>query len=168
MVDPYASHTTVLAAVARETPVRRVIEFGGGHHSTRLFLNRQVFPDLVELTTVETSPEWAARIRSGDKRHSLLTVGRAALTAGLCPQYDLVLVDDSDSMTARIETLRAVSGCRPSGLVVVHDFEHLEYREAITFDHVAESRRYTPWTAVAWNEGSRHGSERLHRIVATA
>lgn len=166
--DPYGSHVPVLAALASVVPVRRAIEFGGGLHSTRLFLDHNVFPHLVELLTVETDPRWAAQIRSRDKRHTVFVAPQAAFYAHLSLSYDLVLVDDSTSMTDRIRTLRAVSGTRPDGLVVVHDFEHDDYREAIKFDHVVESRRRTPWTAVAWNEGSRHGSARLHRVVAAA
>lgn len=168
MTDPYGSHTDVLKALALEVPVRRVIEFGGGKYSTPLFLDRDVFPDLRELLTVETDPAWVSEIRSGDPRHRLILVDRAAEAAGMSVGFDLVLVDDSDSMTFRIDTLFAVSDARPDGLVVVHDFEHSEYREATRFDHVAVSSRSVPWTAVAWNEGSRHGSARLHRIVAAS
>lgn len=156
-MDPYGSHVPVLKAIA--PGIERVVEFGGGKYSTPTFLE---FPDLKKLVTVETNPVWARAIATDDPRHSVITERPYALT------YDLILVDDADTMHGRIATLRYVSESKPLSLVVIHDYEHEQYREAACFDHVAVSDSRTPWTAVAWNEGSPHGGEWLHRVVAEA
>jgi hypothetical protein len=158
--DPYSTHLPILTALA-VLPIRRVLELGGGDYSTRLFLDRSVFPELERLTTVETNPEWAARVKTRDRRHRVLP--RAPLH-----RNDLILVDDSDHLEGRVQTLNEVSDARLLALVVIHDFEQPDYQEATRFDHLAVSTRLTPWTAVAWNEGSRHGSPRVHRLVSDA
>jgi len=50
MVD-YGSHRRVLEIAGIVWPVRRVVEFGAGRHSTPLFLDRAAFPKLSLLTT---------------------------------------------------------------------------------------------------------------------
>src|SRR6266516_3156315 len=65
--DPYCTHIPVLVGVARLAPIRKVLEFGGGRHSTLTFLDRASFPELVALTTLENDPDWCA-VLSGYSR----------------------------------------------------------------------------------------------------
>lgn len=67
----YGSHQPALRGLARFTKICSVIEFGAGTYSTHLFLDREAFPCLETLVTVESSPEWAEKVRTNDPRHKM-------------------------------------------------------------------------------------------------
>src|ERR1044072_7607495 len=78
--NAYATHLPVLIGLAGIRPLRRVLEFGCGHYSTKTFLQRSVFPDLEELHSVENDPAWAETVREvikHDPRSSVTTVSGA-------------------------------------------------------------------------------------------
>ena len=49
--SPFATHVPLLRAVGKG--IKTVLELGAGEFSTRLFLDRTYYPDLIELVTVE-------------------------------------------------------------------------------------------------------------------
>jgi hypothetical protein len=57
--EAFATHIPVLVGVATLLEVRCVLELGVGRYSTPLFLNRDVFPSLTQLDSLEDDPGWA-------------------------------------------------------------------------------------------------------------
>jgi hypothetical protein len=74
-------------------------------------------------------------------------------------RYDLVMVDDSDSLQARAASIRAVTSAAGQGqLVVVHDAEITEYRKAArALRKSVRFTTFTPQTLVGWRGRSLHG-----------
>jgi hypothetical protein len=70
--EGWGSHKPALRALARFMPIRSVIEFGAGLHSTGHFLNRKHFPLLESLVSFEHVADWAAQVRTDDPRHRII------------------------------------------------------------------------------------------------
>lgn len=108
-------------------PLRWVLEFGAGHHSTPFFLSL----DLDHLTSVEDDPEWAEHVECDDPRHELRDSAPESLDA-----YDLIFVDNGRCAADRVPVIRRVlseAGC----IVVIHDAEVSEYAFEIA-EHAPE------------------------------
>lgn len=140
----YATHIPVLRALSTLLPMTRVIEFGGGDHSTSFFLD---LPQLQELVTVETDEGWAARlaeVHGGDPRFVLR---RRASAVG----FDFCLIDDGHVDVERAATIgRVLHAKHPPTLI--HDTEVLAYRDLIdqlgaNAIHFREER---PWSSLVW------------------
>lgn len=166
----YATHVPVLAGMASRFRIERVLELGAGEYSTSVFLDRQVFPALSQLDSVETDAAWAEAVHKsaeGDPRLSLHVTSQAvselipSLTLG---DYDLILVDDSATMDQRAASIAIVAATVPSGpYVVIHDYEVEEYRSASdALEHRVLCRRFTPQTVIGW----AGGSDRLDQVEA--
>jgi hypothetical protein len=153
----------VLIGLARLHAITSVLEFGAGHYSTRIFLNRKAFPDLKKLDSYETDQNWRhamSDVTNADSRASLHFVdGSMASALGSIDleTYDLIFVDDSESSTERVKTIRALCARRPqSSLVVIHDYEVPEYiKGAQDFRYRFSFRAFNPETGVVWERGSR-------------
>lgn len=166
MPDPYESHLPVLKALSTFLPMRRVLEFGAGDHSTSFFLS---LPSLTELVSVETDDFWIQRIETDDTRHTVST-------KRVSPEgFDFVFIDDGASefeivaqeaaQAYRVETIRYVLS-RSAPVVAIHDAEVGPYRETIrelatdpTFICVAE-----PHTAICWPDGAKRNHELLEAL----
>ncbi len=166
----YATHLPVLIGLPRLFEVKHVLEFGSGLSSTPLYLNREVFPDLVSVLSYENESEWLEKVQEATQHDSRLQLklieGRMAgmvdtLNVG---DYDMIFIDDSRGFKVREETIRAIAArCKAcGGVVVIHDYERLEYRWASrTFRHHFRFTAFTPNTGVVWNDGSRLASRKL-------
>ena len=60
----YGSHVPVLMHVGANFPVKTVVEFGLGIHSTFIFLMKNVFPDLQKVYSYECSQMWIDKIKT--------------------------------------------------------------------------------------------------------
>ena len=80
-------------------------------------------------------------------------------------QFDLIFVDDSTSAVERAETIQQLVNRPLSGqLIVIHDFEIRNYRDAAsTFEHRQIFRAFTPQTGAVWN-GSNETAEVLKEL----
>lgn len=152
------THLPFLIGLARILPVKRVLEFGSGKHSTLMFLNRSAFPDLIELHSFENDLGWyrgIAEMVEADARCCIRHVGGPVhLTASEIELdgFDLILIDDSVTAAERAKTISAVAQRKPSGVVAIHDYEVYEYRR--TARPLANRYIFTalaPHTAIAWN-----------------
>lgn len=152
-----------------------MLEFGAGHHSTQMFLNKRTFPDLEVLDSYETNQEWQnamKQITSADARASLHFVDgsmASALETIQFDSYDLIFVDDSQSADERIKTIAALSARRPrSSLVVIHDYEVPDYIKGTRpFRYRYSFKAFNPETGVVW-EGeakSRDTFKRIDRVM---
>jgi hypothetical protein len=157
--NAYATHIPILIGVAALRPIRRVLEFGCGHYSTKTFLNRAAFPDLKELQSVENDPAWAETVRQAIEDDARCTVSVvsgemfAAVRQFDLETFDLILVDDSTNAEERAQTIRALSSRRPlNPWLVVHDYEVEEYRCASAeFKERFTFKAYNPHTGLTSN-----------------
>ena len=134
--NPFATLLPVLTALATEIHVQRAIEFGCGTNSTLSFLSKDVFPELIQLTSVENDAEWRDMIaqQANDSRLSMISVDgpvASAVSESLVRGNQIVLVDDSTCAQDRADTIRAVVRVLPlDSILVIHDFEVIDYQEA--------------------------------------
>lgn len=143
MADPYASHLAVLKALKPKP--KKVLEFGGGLHSTKAFL---AMKSVTQLVTIETDEAWLKKLEKkfSDKRWTLLG------PTGTVPKltdFDLVFVDDGQEAQQRIQTIAFVLS-QKHPRVVIHDVEHVPYLNTIRAftDDFEVIDVETPWTAV--------------------
>lgn len=168
----YATHQPVLIGLAQIRPIRRVLEFGSGLYSSKLFLNRDLFPQLEELVSYEDTAEWRDAVLEAvgdDDRFDLRLVDAVneSVPADL-ERFDLIFVDDSHKLKFRAQTMATVGDRRPRNpIVVVHDFEWRPYRRALMerFEHIANFDTFTPQTGVCWN-GDTIDSSRMEALRA--
>ncbi len=136
-----ASHVPVLVLIPKLFKIKRVLEIGAGELSTFLFLDRQIYPELTELTSVEDSFYWS------EKMSSFINDSRWVLSHKEIPQdgFDLVFIDGPQEVERRQQVLSSIG----DGLTAVHDFDDLQYSKKVTsrlhkfiFDFVK------PWSAL--------------------
>ena len=140
--NPFATHIPILLALPRLTRIRRVVEFGAGHFSTGIFLNREAYPDLESLVSLENDREWYEQLLSqveGDARIDFrLTDGAIsdAVETVETQTADLVFIDDSTCAVDRSATIRAVlATAERKPLIVIHDFEVPDYQPRCAEHH---------------------------------
>lgn len=117
--EGWSSHKPALRALARLMPIRSVIEFGAGLHSTYLFLNLNEFPLLESLVSFEHNEVWAAQARTNDPRHTLLVMPIdefAAKSADL--KADFVFIDSVGDRFSLI-----AHGLTLAPIVAIHDYQ---------------------------------------------
>jgi hypothetical protein len=166
----YGSHVPALVTVSHDfPPIRSVVEYGCGRYSTPAFLNRDYFPDLETLVSVETNEPWAedTRRRNADDRLRLIMCEAREIAEQKVPAADLIFIDCDDlgfdrqeRFRGRLELLKRYEALE--SLVAVHDADFPEIGPAVgssLFKHKAifKPRFGTP-TAVLSN---RHEVERL-------
>lgn len=169
--NAYATHVPILIGLAAIRPIRRVLEFGCGHYSTKTFLQRSAFPDLKELHSVENDAGWAETMRDAVKedRRCVVTVANGAMCDAVekfdVESFDLILVDDSTNAEQRAATIRALSGVHPlNPWLVIHDFEVEEYRRASSaFKQRFTFKAYNPQTGLISNSDLPNELKTLNR-----
>ena len=151
--DPYATHLNMLVAVGNEA--KTILELGAGRYSTGMFLNKELFPFVEKLVTVESDPNWADAVKVNDPRHDMIVIPEPIetyLDTLDLESFDMIFVDNSTSGDRRCDTLRYVSEKVKKPLVVMHDFQVSTYAEAAkSFKHIIIDNRQEPWTALGWN-----------------
>ncbi len=128
-----------------------VLELGMGQYSTPMFLDREIFPFLTKLFSVESDPAWAKLTTDARHRvHILPEPIEPLLDTFDLEQFDLIFVDNSDSADRRVATLKYISSRRPlRARVLAHDWER--YHDAVTgFRFGILDDRQMPQTALVW------------------
>lgn len=169
--NPYATHIPVLIGLSRIFDIKRVLEFGCGQYSTKTFLDPAAFPNLTELRSLETDPEWLSKIAQeidGDVRVKFEHVnGQMCLTvSGIeLDNYDLAFIDDSNTVEERSATILNIAATSLSStIVVIHDFEVPLYQQAAkSFAHSFTFNSLNPNTGVVWNEAAI-GKKKLKQL----
>lgn len=150
--DPhgYSSHLRILRMVLALVQPERVLELGAGQYSTPEFLKCE---SVEHLTSLESDPEWATQMTHAieDDRLNLQLVEDLPAAVPSLTGYDLVFVDNGQSVHERVAGIRAVLE-RPHPVTVIHDAEVPDYRLMISqlaedymvFDHPQHQ------TAVCW------------------
>lgn len=169
-LNDYATHIPILIGLSRSRKIRYVLEFGCGHYSTLTFLNRTAFPDLERLHSIENDDSWAQTIQGStkDDRWTLQLVN-GEISESIADldleSFDLILIDDSKTSAQRAATIRAVARKQPQRpLIVIHDFEVDEYRDAASgFAYRQSFRAYNPETGVVANQ--MNGWKIIDRVI---
>ncbi len=150
--NPYATHIPILIGFSRVLKIKRVLEYGGGNFSTRLFLNKEVYPEVTGLTVCENDTAWLETVRGivhndGWPRATILS-GIDELPAD---KYDLVFID-ADTESHKLDLIK-LAGKTRRNITVVHDSEHAPYAQAInnSFQRWFSFAAFNPETAIAWN-----------------
>ena len=161
--NPYTTHLPVLIFLGRLLPIKRVLELGCGEFSTPTFLDKQIFPDLVALSSFETDAEWRNKILTSpigtDERLSLSLVPgemNSIVSEIDIDSYDLVFIDDSLTADSRSMTIVAAALKKPQRAVfVIHDFEVSAYKKAADqFKQRFAITAFNPNTGVVWNDAN--------------
>ena len=158
------SHIPVFKALAPVFKPRRVLELGSGLCSTPMFLDREIFPDLETLVSIENDPVWRLSVGQAcgdDDRLTLVLIDEPVATFAskmLIDSFSLVFFDDSRSGAERCETIRAVGPQMPHNAVaVIHDYEEKQYQDAsMVFDNQFIFDWLNPATGVCWNGFADH------------
>ena len=160
--NAFATHLPVLVGIARLFSIRKVLELGCGKYSTPTFLDRNIFPDLEILHSIETESGWADQIAASvkaDPRATVTSVSKpmsAAVSGIRFEDYDLVFIDDSATYEERAETIRSVAQqSTQAKLTVIHDYECALYQEAAAaFANRFAFTALVPHTGLVWNKFS--------------
>lgn len=172
--NDYATHIPVLVGLAKARPIMSVLELGTGRYSTKTFLNRRTFPDLRMLHSYETDKGWATtmkQVTDADSRASMHVVDdMASVLERVNPcDYDLIFVDDSNSASERVRTIKALAQSRAiSPPIVIHDFEVPEYiNVARRFRHRYSFKAFNPETGIVWQNGfeTRRMLKKIDQII---
>lgn len=125
-MDPYSTHVPILKELAKTHTIRSVVEFGCGNYSTKLFLDREFFPHVEEVLSLESDAEWARNLEGivGDGRLTMKVDSEENLLGvldSLAPKrFDLALVDGASWEYRKPSFLVA---CKHADIIVVHDTE---------------------------------------------
>ncbi len=135
--NPYATHLPIIVGLSSMVEIRHVLELGCGEHSTLTFLNRKIFPNLVNLESFENDSKWAQKVVTlckDDPRLNLRIIERSISDSldhidwGL---YDLIFIDDSTTAKERASTItKVVENCSKHSYVLIHDYEVEDYQIA--------------------------------------
>jgi hypothetical protein len=154
MTDPYGSHITFLTSLGGD--VSTVLELGSGLYSTPLFLNRDAFPKVTRVVSVEHNQVWADKVSTfcTDERLTLIVTPEPIegyLATLTLDEFDLIFVDNSDGQDGRIKTIEYLGEKAARSKVVIHDFEHDFYRNAArNFPNKIVDTQHVPHTALVW------------------
>lgn len=166
--NPYATHISVLIEIGKSLNIRRVLEFGCGFYSTLTFLDKDIFPELEFLHSVENDKIWSDKITHlvNDNRFQLTTIKgeiKNIIDNNFVSGYDLIFIDDSTGILERARTIEAISNCDEiSGVVVIHDYEQETYQKAArTFEHSIVFDCIVPNTGILWNDNTTADVEKL-------
>lgn len=132
------TYLPVLQAIGRLLPIQRVLALGCGYYSTPCFLDRAVFPQLLTLTSFETNYGWWESVRAAvgrDDRSIILftdwPIEKIVNYSSRVDEYDLIFIDNGETMAERTAAIAAVTDHLPSGIIVIHDFEQSEYQQVV-------------------------------------
>jgi hypothetical protein len=162
--ERYASHLPVLLAMAIAVQPKRLLELGSGLFSTPALLDRNMFPTLESITSIEDDAGWLQRVRAevpADARHHLIATASVpdwCLAADLSG-FDVIFIDDSTTVENRAMTIRAVlERASAEVVIVIHDFQFDAYRKAVAepwMCHVFEA--FYPSTGVVYQNTALQG-----------
>lgn len=121
-----ASHVPVLVYLAKKYKPKTVLEFGSGALSTNLFLDKDIYTNLTQLTSIEEDEEWFKQMLplQKDNRFKLLNRVPPCING-----YDMIFVDGPQEKNRRGKVIGFVMrDPKEKTLVVIHDIEFKLYR----------------------------------------
>jgi len=156
--DPYASHLPLLVSIAGlRGGVKRILELGPGLYSTPMFLNRDFFPQVTQVLSIEHYQPWADTVLAAcaDPRFDILVKPEPFepyLDTLTLDEFDLIFVDNSDACVNRVATIEYLGERVTRSLVVIHDFHHPPYQAAARNfpNRIVDTRTGMPYTGLVW------------------
>lgn len=162
--DPGATHLHLLAAIAGfRGGIKRILELGPGLFSTPAFLNRDVFPQVTRVLSIEHYQPWADMVLAACVDSRLDCVVKPEpfepyLATLALDEFDLIFVDNSNEIDVRAATVGFLSRAVTRPLVVIHDFQQPAYQEAAKgFPNRIIDISKTPHTGLVWKGEFRCG-----------
>lgn len=173
---PFATHIPVLVGLSKIIQPSLILELGCGEYSTPTFLNKETFPSLEKLDSIETDADWRSRILNmvDDQRLTIVMAEHTVSKALLKPetpleQYDLVFVDDSITVEARASTIQTLATfTQIKGVIVIHDFQQPEYQQAASnFQRHYNCNALNPSTGIVWNQNNvkKRQLRQINRLI---
>lgn len=157
------SHIPVIVLMSLLFPVRKVLECGSGLISTLVFCDTKIYSEIEQFDSLENgSLNYANNVcasmgshKSGYKLHYSFVKMTKFVNNFDINLYDLVLLDDSDSLEDRAATIYNVTKKANRPIILIHDFEQKLYQQAVQ----SEFRKFVfdtvePFTAVLWKKES--------------
>lgn len=142
-MDPTATHLPILCALLAHGGIKKVLEFGCGNYSTRVFLDAGC-----DLTSIEMqSQSWYDEIKPGHPDLRFALGPFVWRDEPLADRYDLIFVDGHGD--SRPECLMWAKG--HTDLIVAHDTEHDYYcwqRADMSGFTETIHKEQSPWTTV--------------------
>ena len=152
------SQLPVLCAIAKVKKISAALELGSGLLSTPLFLNRDYFPNLTRLVSLENDLVWANKVidkvGQDDRWTYKAQAGEIvdlAKTVNIS-DFDLCLIDDSTTIEGRSATIKYVTRTNiGSAILVLHDFDIEIYRASVWEKlNTFTLWKVSPGVGVAW------------------
>lgn len=162
---PYGSHMNALKAIGRSFKIGSVLEFGAGIYSTPIFLNRDYYPNLEQIVSLENDLSWIDKLKNQIKDNRLRLqychLETMAEVVGQVSDADLYFVDcalckdlESYEFELRVKIIEKL--IHKNGIIVTHDSDFDKYKERLDrmpFKYKAEHHCKTgPDTLVLSND----------------
>jgi hypothetical protein len=133
MERDYNTHLDVLKFVCKMFPVKTVVEYGAGRYSTQLFHNLGL-----NYVSYEDDKRWIKKLPHLNIEYARKMPYKTA---------DLIFIDNGKTFEDRIKVIKMH---KKSHLVIIHDWDFREYREAVEWDFVLADDKF-PQTAICIN-----------------
>ncbi len=133
----WGSHIPILRYINNILRVEKVLEVGSGIYSSRTFLDKKYFPDLISVQSFETNKKWYKYMRkTKDARYSINLIKHVY---NFPEFYDLIFVDGSESDRKKIMGTMPKSGT----IFVMHDSEtyKVSYPQKYSFEYTPPSKK---------------------------
>lgn len=131
------THIPVLTLLGQLYNFKSIFELGSGD-STKVFLDEIIYPHLKKLDVVENGPQFCKdHLLEISKNHikcvPFLKEGKMVQCIELkdLDIYDMIFIDDSTELKDRVDTIKYVTKKAARPVIVIHDFEHKEYQQAV-------------------------------------
>lgn len=168
MIPSSYSHVPIITLLPLLLPIKRVLECGSGVISTPIFCDKTIYPDMEQFDSLENgSLNYANRTCAAMGDHLFIhklhyTPGKMAeiINDYDINQYDLILIDDSDSVEARSQTIFNITSRAHHPILLIHDFEQPSYHHAVQLDFqkfIFDD--FEPHTGVFWKQSALVSNE---------
>jgi len=127
-------HIEAAKDISKIIPIEIVLEFGVGEISTISFLNKENFPNLKKLITVEFQKKWVDEITKlvgCDTRWNMIITKNETIIPDINEKINIVLVD-SLTIEGRIALLTQLNNLNFYDFIILHDSQHTSYNSIIS------------------------------------
>jgi len=140
MASRYNSHMPILKKIAKKIKIKKILELGSGGYSTKLFIDKNFFPDLVHLKSYEDDESWFRMLLRDieDKRFDYIFSPNGIheeIDLIQLDNFDLIFIDSGKNKAERIAVIKSVAKRKPKCIVVIHDCDYSEYVKAADFEN---------------------------------
>lgn len=134
--DYFHLHVDLFKIISKLYNIENVIEFGAGEISTKNLLNKNIFPNIKKLFSIEDSKQWIDSLNIKDERWFPVVISNSfsfeTPTENILNnnKIDVVLVD-SITIESRIKNLEFLLK-HNINFIILHDSQHSQYDNIIS------------------------------------